>query len=96
MVILFVIVSCYLLRVVPNVAKPFLTAAWGFCCAGFLLMINEVIIINSVTAVRMMTTIAVGGCGTLLYAAWESWRYNKRRSKVLHRWKNEITLDNAA
>ena len=96
MVILFAIVSCYLLRVIPKEVRPVLLAIWGFCCAGFFCMINELIVVNSLLLVRAMTTIAFGGCGTLVYALREEYLYNKRKAHLLRRWKNEVTLENAA
>lgn len=96
MVLLFVIISCYLLRVVPNSMKTALAAGWGFCWFTFVLMITEVITINSVELVKSITIIAIGGVGTMIYALRESSIYNRRRAKLLHRWKNEVTLENAA
>lgn len=96
MVILFVIVSCYLLRVIPNSLKPFLVGVWGFCSLGFLLMITEIITVNNVEVIKSMTIISIGGVGTLLYGMRESAVYNKRKAKLLQRWKNEVTLENAA
>ena len=96
MVLLFVLISCYLLRLVPNQVKPVLAMAWGFCCCSFLLMITEVITINSIELIKGITIISIGGVGTMAYALRESSIYNRRRAKLLHRWRNEVTLENAA
>ena len=96
MVILYVLLACYLLRVVPNSCKPFLGAVWGCCFTGFFLMINGVITVNNFLLVKYMTLIAIGGIGVIAYDYVNEKHYNERKAILLKRWKHEVTLKNAA
>ena len=95
MVILYVLIACYLLRVIPNSLKPVLTAAWACCLAGFFLMINGLITVNNVLLVKYMTLLAIGGFGVIAYDYQKSRHYNERKAILLKRWKTEVTLKNA-